>query len=397
MFLNFQYREGVFKAPLTLRTKLPLKLSRVPNAGGQRQKGRTAASHSHSKASLPPLEFYPPFCYDSPMSAANTFGRIFSVTSFGESRSGAVGVVIDGCPAGLALSADDFSAALEKRKAQFFFETPRREPDVPKIISGVFRGRTLGTPIAIIVENKNTGTEGYEQLEHVFRPGHADAAWQAKFGFRDFRGGGRSSGRETLARVLAGAVASKILAKSNITVAARPTAAAGLPCNEDGSFPDAVLQKIRSIQAEGNSCGGLVRCEVWGTPAGLGEPVFSKLDAELAKAVFSIGAVKGVEFGAGFQFAAMDGYTANTPDKNYNGGIIGGISTGETVYFTVAIKPIPSVSRMQIARTDTGAEVPLHIIGRHDTCLVRWICPVIEAMTALTLVDFLLRAQSDRI
>ena len=329
------------------------------------------------------------------MSAGNTFGKLFRVTTFGESRSVAVGAVIDGCPAGLALSVDDFSKTLEKRKSRFFFETPRSEPDVPKILSGVFRGRTLGTPIAVIVENTNTDAKGYESLEHVFRPGHADAAWQIKFGLRDFRGGGRSSGRETVARVLAGAVAAKILQKNNITVAARPKAVAGLPCNDDGSFTDAILQKLRDFQASGNSCGGLVRCEVHGVPAGLGEPVFSKLEAELAKAVFSIGAVKGVEFGAGFDFAAMDGLTANALGKNYNGGILGGISTGETVCFTTAIKPVPSISHEQLARTDVGTEVPLRILGRHDTCLVRRICSVIEAMTAITLADFLLRAKSD--
>lgn len=330
------------------------------------------------------------------MCAGNTFGKIFRVTTFGESRSAAIGVVIDGCPSGLELSQADFACALEERKARYFFETSRAEPDEPKILSGIFQGKTLGTPIAVIVENKNTSTTNYEKLEHVFRPGHADEAWHAKFGFRDFRGGGRSSGRETVGRVLAGAVASKILAYYNIAVVARPLEIAGLSCNEDGSFTEAIFQKLQTIKSEKNSCGGRAFCEIAGLRAGIGEPVFSKLEAELAKAVLSIGAVKGVEFGAGFDFALMDGYTANALEKNYNGGILGGISTGEKIYFTAAIKPVPSIALPQNAHTENGMKVPLEIKGEHDTCIVRRVCPVIKAMASITIADFLLRSRADR-
>ncbi|MEL3908913.1 MAG: chorismate synthase [Treponemataceae bacterium] len=331
------------------------------------------------------------------MSFGNSFGNIFRITSFGESRGDALGVVIEGCPAGLELSEDDFRIALTERKAKYFFETPRAEKDEPKIISGLFKNRTLGTPITIIVENENKSEKNYETLKDIFRPGHADANWEAKFGFRDFRGGGRSSGRETLARVLAGTVAKKILIKKNITVRAFPKEVAGLACKADGSFTDDILEKLHEVQSSGNSCGGIVACEVTGVPQGLGEPVFAKLDAELAKAILSIGAIKGIEFGAGFAFAEMDGSTSNDIEKNYNGGILGGISSSEKIYFNACVKPVPSISLEQVALNKSGKKVSIKVNGQHDTCLVRRICPVVESMTAITIVDFILLAKTNRI
>lgn len=331
------------------------------------------------------------------MSFGNSFGNIFKITTFGESRGDAIGVVIDGCPAGLEISHEDFRLALAERKAKYFFETPRTEKDEPKILSGLFENRTLGTPIVIIVENENKSEKNYEALKDVSRPGHADANWEAKFGVRDFRGGGRSSGRETIARVLAGAVAKKILCRKNITLRAFPKEIAGFACKSDGSFTTAILEKLHEVQVAGNSCGGVISCEITGVPQGLGEPVFAKLDAELAKAVLSIGAIKGVEFGAGFAFAKMDGKTSNDIEKNYNGGIVGGISSGEKIYFTACVKPVPSIAIEQTAFNKNGKKVSLKITGQHDTCLVRRICPVVEAMTAITLVDFLLLAKTNRV
>lgn len=331
------------------------------------------------------------------MRQANTFGQILTVTSFGESRGAAVGVIIDGCPAGFELSEADFNQNLAKRRSQYFFETPRKESDQARILSGIFEGRTLGTPIAVIVENKVQSEKNYETMRRVFRPGHADAAWQAKFGIRDHRGGGRSSGRETVARVLAATVAQKILAPFKISCRAIPAEIAGLPCNADGSFTEEILNCMRKFREAGNSCGGIVRIEIKGVPAGLGEPVFSKLDAELAKALISVGAVKAVEFGAGFNFATMDGFHANELTHNYNGGIIGGISTGETIFLRLAIKPVPSIALEQICLDEDGNKRTISIQGEHDCCLVRRICPVLEAMCELVLADFLLLAKTNKV
>lgn len=328
---------------------------------------------------------------------ANTFGKALAITSFGESRGKAIGVVIDGCPSGIEISKEDFELALKERKSQYFFETPRSETDKIEILSGIFEGRTLGSPIAIIVENQLQGSKNYEVLKDVFRPGHADATWQAKFGFKDFRGGGRSSGRETVARVLAATIANKILEKNSIQCEALPSSVAGLDCKSDGSFTKEIFTKLQEAKTAGNSYGGIVICKIQGVPAGLGEPVFCKLDAELAKAIMSIGAVKGISFGAGFELATMDGKSANDLEKNYNGGILGGISTGELIYFTVAVKPVPSISLEQKAINISGEKISLKIKGQHDNCIVRRICPVIKAMSELVIADFLLLARLNQI
>ncbi|MBQ7612309.1 MAG: chorismate synthase [Spirochaetaceae bacterium] len=327
---------------------------------------------------------------------ANTQGNLFSVTTFGESRGVALGAVIDGCPAGIPLSEEDFVKELQKRKPQFFFETERVENDIPLILSGVFRGMTLGTPIAVLIKNDETSECDYKNLEHIFRPGHADKAWQEKFGLRDFRGGGRSSGRETVARIIAGVVAKKLLHFHAIQIKAYPVEVAGLPC-KNGEFDKEILAKLKTIKEQGNSCGGLVKCEITNVPSGLGEPVFSKLDAELAKAMLSIGSIKGIEFGCGFEFAKLDGLTTCELDKNMNGGIIGGISTGEPIYFTVVVKPPSSISLPHDAYTDTGTITKLQVAGRHDICLVRRVAIVVEAMTAIVVADFLLQSKTNRI
>ncbi|PIE97371.1 MAG: chorismate synthase [Treponema sp.] len=325
---------------------------------------------------------------------ANSIGSKFRVTSFGESRGVALGVVIDGCPAGLALSENDIQAELNIRMAQGEFETERREPDKCQILSGVFEGKTLGTPISVVVYNKENSAKDYEQLKNVFRPGHADYGWHKKFSVRDYRGGGRSSGRETVSRVIAGAVAKKILEKHNIKIKAYSKEIAGvkLSGNADLDFKqnEELKSKLNKAKEEGNSLGGIIACEIKGVPAGIGEPVFSKLDAELAKAIISIGGIKGIEFGAGFELAKMTGSTSNDIEKNNNGGIIGGISDGNIICFNAVVKPVPSIKQTQKAYNAKGEIINLSITGRHDVCIVRRILPVVEAMSAIVLADFIL-------
>jgi len=313
---------------------------------------------------------------------SNTFGRIFRVTTFGESHGEALGCVIDGCPAGLEISTNDIEAELERRRPGSAFGS-RDENDTPEILSGIFEGKTLGSPIAIIVKNKNQNSDDYDKLKDIYRPGHADFTWQAKYGFRDHRGGGRSSGRETLCRAAAGAVAKKLLSLHGIKISAQCL-----------SPPD-----IEKLRAEGDSAGGIISCRVTGVCAGLGEPVFDKLDACLASAIISIGACKGIEFGAGFKAADMKGSENNDqPGENGNGeyatnncgGILGGISTGQDILFNAAFKPTPSISKKQKAYDKNGNIQEIEIKGRHDACIVPRAVVVVEAMTALVLADFLL-------
>jgi chorismate synthase len=349
-----------------------------------------------------------------------------------------MGCVIDGCPAGLVLSVEDVKQELAKRRPGVgTASTSRNEADEPEILSGVFEGKTLGTPIAIIVRNTDCHSADYENLRDVFRPGHADFGWQAKYGIRDHRGGGRSSGRETLCRVAAGAVAKKFLAAYGIHITAWASAIAGIemPRPGDPDFDFAEIEKnplkapgraaaeqalkaIEAIRAEGDSAGGMVSCVAKGALPGLGEPVFGKLDARLAGAMLSIGAVKGIEFGAGFAAAGLKGSENNdipseddTPSvdgaipsftTNNAGGILGGISSGRDIAFTVAFKPTPSIGKPQKAysRTDgcaNGSIVDLVISGRHDACIVPRAVPVVEAMTALVLADLVLLQRSARV
>jgi len=300
-----------------------------------------------------------------------------------------MGCVIDGCPSGLEISTNEIEVELARRRPGGSLGS-RDETDIPEILSGVFEGKTLGSPIAIIVKNKNQNSGDYDKLKNIFRPGHADFTWQAKYGFRDHRGGGRSSGRETLSRVAAGAVAKKLLSLHGIKITAQSL-----------SFPD-----IEKLRAEGDSAGGIISCKVTGVPAGLGEPVFDKLDARLAAAVISIGACKGIEFGAGFSAADMKGSENNDqPAQNGNGeyasnnagGILGGISTGQDILFKAAFKPTPSISKKQNAYGEDGNIQEIEIKGRHDICIVPRAVPVVEAMTALVIADFLLLSRVSKV
>jgi chorismate synthase len=306
--------------------------------------------------------------------SGNSFGEIFKVTTFGESHGAAMGCVIDGCPAGLELSASDIEKELSRRRPGIEYGS-RGENDKPEILSGIFEGKTLGTPITIIVRNANFNSSDYDNLKDVFRPGHADYTWEAKYGFRDHRGGGRSSGRETLCRTAAGAVAKKILALHGIVVSAKAESEANIE--------------------EGDSAGGIISCLVTGLPVGLGEPVFDKLDARLAAAVMSIGACKGIEFGAGFAAAKLKGSENNDlphEDGNgkfaSNGGILGGITNGMPVVFRAAFKPTPSIGREQDSISLSRAEnAVLRVKGRHDPCIVPRAVPCVEAAAAIALYD----------
>jgi len=353
--------------------------------------------------------------------AGNIFGELFKVVSFGESHGPALGCVIDGCPAGLELSNESIRQELRKRRpAQGVASTSRKEDDEPEILSGVFEGKTLGTPIAIMVRNADCHSADYDNLRNVYRPGHADFCWDAKYGIRDHRGGGRSSGRETLCRVAAGAVAKKLLAAYDIRITAWTSALAGLdmpqPGDPDFDFDEIeknplrvpgkaaaeqALKVIEALRAEGDSAGGIVSCLARGVPPGLGEPVFGKLDARLAGAMLSLGAVKGIEFGAGFAAARLKGSENNdTPVNKSNnaGGILGGISSGQDIIFNVAFKPTPSIAKPQKTLSKAGNEiVDLVISGRHDACIPPRAVPVVEAMTALVLADLMLMQRAARV
>jgi chorismate synthase len=338
--------------------------------------------------------------------AGNTFGELFRVTTFGESHGAALGCVIDGCPSGMELSAEDIEKELERRRPGDIYGS-RDEKDKPEILSGVFEGKTLGTPITVLVRNGNQNSGDYDELKDIYRPGHADFTWEAKFGIRDFRGGGRSSGRETLCRTAAGAVAKKILVSSGICIRAWASSLAGLqqaaPGEESFDFEEIdrnplrvpskhgaleAMKKIEAIRKESDSAGGVISCLITGVPSGLGEPVFDKLDARLAAAVLSIGACKGIEFGAGFAAAGLKGSENNAVENS--GGILGGISSGDGIFFRAAFKPAPSIGKTQKVSGRDGKTKEISIKGRHDVCIVPRAVPVVEAMTALVLADFLL-------
>lgn len=357
----------------------------------------------------------------------NSFGTLFKVTTFGESHGPALGVVVDGCPAGIVLEQSKIQKALDRRRPGFHggllnaAVTARKESDECEILSGVFEGRTTGSPIAILIKNTSQHSKDYENLRNVFRPGHADFTYTMKYGNRDFRGGGRSSGRETAARVAAGEVARAVLAwffGESVCVRAFTLRAAGIQCDSmdfsvveknpmraaDLAAAEKMNQKVEEMRIKGDSCGGIIECHVTGIPVGLGEPVFEKLDAELAKAIISIGAVKGIEFGAGFACADMTGSVVNDAmyvdgdkccfNSNNSGGILGGISNGNEIVFRAAVKPVPSIFLKQNTVKFDGKnfeDVELEIEGRHDVCLCPRIVPVIEAMTCVTLADMCLR------
>ncbi|CAK7069066.1 MAG: Chorismate synthase [Desulfovibrio sp.] len=343
--------------------------------------------------------------------SGNTFGRIFRLTTYGESHGAGLGGILDGCPPNIPLDDSVLQKELDARKpGGNAASTPRREMDKPLIFSGVFEGRTTGTPIAFHIVNTNQNTGDYENLRDVYRPGHADYTFDAKFGFRDYRGGGRSSARETVSRVAGGAVAQAFLATMGIRVHACSVSLGGIdaPLTDiAGAFsrpffaPDESViplweKRVKEARGAGDSLGGLVRIEAHGVPAGLGEPVFDKLDALFAHALMSVGAVKGVEVGAGFAVAASTGSRNNdaiTPQgfsSNNAGGILGGISTGQPIVLTAAVKPIPSIAMEQDTITKDGNAAKLSVGGRHDTAALPRIVPVLKAMTALVLADAVL-------
>ena len=368
----------------------------------------------------------------------NTFGTNFSVTSFGESHGTALGCIIDGCPAGIELTKEMIQKALDRRRpgASVTGEasasvTARKEADEVEILSGVFEGRTTGTPIALEVRNSSQHSADYGNLDKSFRPGHADFTYDIKYsGNRDYRGGGRSSGRETVARVAAGVVAQQLLNKYGIKITAYTIRAAGISAQKrelsqieennlrapDNQAAAEMNKKIEELRAAGDSAGGVIECLVTGCPAGLGQPVFDKLDAKLAQAMLSIGAVKGFEIGDGFAAADSLGSQNNDLmhaengkpffDSNHAGGVLGGLSSGADILFRVAVKPVPSIFKSQqtVRRTsdftaDGKADyetTELQIKGRHDVCLCPRIVPVVEAMAALVLADFILRDNNVR-
>lgn len=368
---------------------------------------------------------------------SNTFGRLFRLTTFGESHGAALGGVVDGCPAGLALDEAGIQAELDARRPgqSGAAVTARREPDRIRLLSGVFEGRTTGTPIGFLIENTDQRSGDYAELARLFRPGHADLGFQLKYGLRDPRGGGRSSGRETVSRVAGGAIALALLRESGISLRAYTLEFGGLaadisdPAGAAGRAffaPDAAIAErwedlARGARDQGDSLGALVRVEAFGLPAGLGEPVFDKLDARLAYALMGVGTVKGVEIGRGFAAAAMRGSEHNDPmlppgsegcvaasgrlengaeyafASNNAGGVLGGMSSAAPLGVTVAVKPIASIAREQRTINRDGAALPLAVKGRHDVSAVPRIVPVLKAMTALTLADFLLLQRSARL
>jgi chorismate synthase len=344
-------------------------------------------------------------------------GKNFSIATWGESHGKALGVVIDGCPAGIPLTEEDIQKDLDRRKpGQSPFSSPRKESDRIEILSGVFEGRTTGTPISLVLYNTNQRPYDYSEIAKIYRPGHADYTYDQKYGFRDYRGGGRSSGRETAVRVAAGAVAKKILRELGVEITAYTLSIGNIEIDRERfdkneitrnflAMPDkkAAAQAeafLHALKEANDSAGGVIECLIEGLPGGVGEPVFEKLDAALAKAIFSIGAVKGFEVGSGFQAAKLTGSTHNdgfkydengklTKLSNNAGGITGGISDGFPIVFRAAFKPTPSIYSKQRTVNKEGKNVEVQIEGRHDPIIVPRAVIVVEAMTAITLVDYL--------
>jgi len=354
----------------------------------------------------------------------NTFGHLFRVTTFGESHGGGVGVVIDGCPPQLEIDAQEIQFELDRRRpGQSKITTPRKETDTCEIVSGMFEGKTLGTPIAILVRNKDTRSQDYDEMQQTYRPSHADAAYDAKYGIRNWQGGGRSSARETIGRVAAGAIAKKILSQvagvevigyvkrikdiegiiDPNTVTLEQVESNIVRC-PDTECAERMIERIEQIGRSGDSIGGVVECVARNVPKGLGEPVFDKLEADLAKGVMSLPASKGFEIGSGFAGTLLTGsehndefYTDETGAirtvTNRSGGIQGGITNGENIILRVAFKPTATIRKEQRTVTSTGVETILAAKGRHDPCVLPRAVPMVEAMVALVLCDHLLRHQ----
>ena len=352
----------------------------------------------------------------------STYGKAFKITTWGESHGDGIGVVLEGCPAGLPLKESDIQKDLDRRRTgQSKVTTTRKEGDKIIIMSGVFKGKTTGTPISMRVDNKDADSSKYELIKHLYRPGHADYTYDMKFGFRDYRGGGRSSARETVGRVAAGAIAKKLLARDKITVTGFTRQIGHLSATTvnfkeiernivrcpDVKTAEKMVGAIIQARKNGDSLGGVVEVIARGVPAGLGEPVFDRLDADLAKAVMSIPAVKGMEIGAGFQTATMTGSECNdvfvmknkkiTTQTNNAGGILGGISNGMDIVVKLVVKPTSSINKAQDTITQKGKKSQIRVEGRHDPCVAPRAVPIAEAMVALTLIDHLLRNKTSQL
>jgi chorismate synthase len=350
----------------------------------------------------------------------NTFGNLFRLTSFGESHGEAIGGVIDGCPAGLFLDEPFIQHELNRRKpGQSDITTSRKEADKVEFLSGIYEGKTTGVPIGFIVRNSNQHSSDYDNLKEIYRPSHADYTYQTKYGIRDHRGGGRSSARETIARIVGGAIAKLVLKEKDIRIIAYTSQVGDIQLNKpyteintdliesnpvrcpDPEIARKMIELIQQVKAEGDTIGGLISCICQGVPVGLGEPVFGKLHAALGNAMLSINAAKGFEYGLGFESVRYKGSEMNdafyrrtdgkiTTKTNYSGGIQGGISNGEDIYFRVAFKPVATLLKEQQTINKEGNITTLKIEGRHDPCVLPRAVPIVEAMAAMTLLDYYL-------
>ena len=358
----------------------------------------------------------------------NSFGNIFKLTSFGESHGSSIGGIIDGCPSGLSIDLNFIQEELDRRRpGQSKITTSRIEGDKVVFMSGIFEGKTTGTPIGFTISNNNFKSEDYDEIKNVFRPSHADFTYQEKYGLRDYRGGGRSSARETACRVVAGAVAKLILKTYKIEISAYVLSVGNIFANEDNlSFDNITNSKetnivrcpdknaalkmidfISEIKKKGNTVGGQIKCHVKGVPLGIGEPVFDKLHADLGKAMLSINAVKGFEYGSGFEGSKMLGSDHNdefesingkvSTKTNFSGGIQGGLSNGEEIYFKVAFKPVATILTKQNSVDKEKNNIKIKAEGRHDPCVVPRAVPIVESMTAMVIVDHLLRNRTTKL
>lgn len=352
--------------------------------------------------------------------SGNTFGKVFTLTTFGESHGEAIGGIIDGCPANLKIDFEFIQSELDRRKpGQSHITTLRKESDTVKFLSGIFEGKTTGTPIGFIIENENQNSKDYEHLKENFRPSHADYTYETKYGIRDYRGGGRSSARETACRIVGGAIAKLMLKQHNIVFQAYVSAVHSIKLNKsyleldlsktesniircpDTDTADKMIALIEQARKDGDTVGGTVSCVIKGVPVGLGEPVFDKLHADIGKAMLSINAVKGFEFGTGFDSINFKGSELNdsftnatgkiSTVTNNSGGILGGISNGAAIYFKVAFKPVATVMKMQKSVNVKGEEINLEAKGRHDPCVLPRAVPIVESMAALVIADHFLR------
>lgn len=343
--------------------------------------------------------------------AGNTFGKLFKLSTFGESHGIAIGGVLDGCPPGITLDFEAIQNDMNRRKpGQSAIVTQRKEPDEVKFLSGIFEGVTTGTPIGFVIENANQKSKDYSHIKESYRPSHADYVYDKKYGHRDYRGGGRSSARETASRVVAGAIAKQVL--KGIEIHAYTSSVGDIVLNKsykeldfsniesnaircpDNAIAEQMIEKIKAIRKEGDTIGGVITCVVKNVPVGLGEPVFDKLHADLGKAMLSINAVKGFEYGSGFEGTKIKGSAHNdlfnedgSTKTNYSGGIQGGISNGMDIYFNVAFKPVATIMQTQTTIDKEGNSVEIQGKGRHDPCVVPRAVPIVEAMAALVIAD----------